>query len=173
MNIVLIGYRGTGKTAVGRKLADRLNLAFFDADDLVEKRFGQSIAEMVAAAGWALFREREREMIRELSESDHAVIATGGGAILDPGNVARLKHNGRLVWLRADAQTVLERLQAEPDVRRRPSLTGAGPAEETADVMQARQPFYSKAADLCVDTSGKSLEQVVDEICSRLEEDAA
>jgi shikimate kinase len=169
MNIVLIGYRGTGKSAVGRLLADRLNLAFYDADELVENRGGQSIQEMVAAKGWEFFREREKDVIRELSGIDEAVIATGGGAVLDPENVRLLKQKGRLIWLDADAQTVIARMQADTNnEQRRPSLTGSEPADETFAVMAARAPFYREAADLCVDTSGKSLDEIVDEICLEL-----
>lgn len=169
MNMVLIGYRGTGKSAVGRRLADRLGLAFYDADELVEKRSGQSIQEMVAAKGWEFFREREQTVIRALSVIDAAVIATGGGAVLDPENVNLLKQNGRLIWLVADAQTVIARMLADTDSeQRRPSLTGSEPADETGAVMAARAPFYLEAADLCVDTSGRSLDEIVDEICLEL-----
>ncbi|PKN60118.1 MAG: shikimate kinase [Deltaproteobacteria bacterium HGW-Deltaproteobacteria-11] len=169
MNIVLIGYRGTGKSAVGRLLADRLDLDFYDADEIVEKRGGQSIQKMVAAKGWEFFRELEKDVIRELSGIDAAVIATGGGAVLDPENVRLLKHKGRLIWLDADAQTVIARMQADTNnEQRRPSLTGSEPADETGAVMATRAPFYREAADICVDTSGKSLDEIVDEICSKL-----
>ena len=169
MNIVLIGYRGTGKSAVGRLLADRLDLDFYDADEIVEKRGGQSIQKIVAAKGWEFFREREKDVIRELSGIDAAVIATGGGAVLDPENVRLLKHKGRLIWLDADAQTVIARMQADTsNEQRRPSLTGSEPADETGAVMAARAPFYREAADICVDTSVKSLDEIVDEICSKL-----
>lgn len=169
MNIVLIGYRGAGKSAVGRLLAVRLDLAFYDADELVEQRCGQTIEEMVAAGGWEFFREREQDCIRELSGIDAAVIATGGGAVLDPENVRLLRHKGRLIWLDADAQTVIARLQADTNnEQRRPSLSGMEPADETVAVMAARAPFYREAADICVDTSGKSLDEIVYEICSKL-----
>jgi shikimate kinase len=168
MNMVLIGYRGTGKSAVGRLLADRLDLDFYDADELVEKRGGQSIQEMVAAKGWEFFREREKDCIRELSGIDAAVIATGGGAVLDPENVRLLKRKGQLIWLDTDAQTVIARMRADTDnEQRRPSLTGREPDDETVAVMAVRAPFYRAAADLCVDTSGKSLDEIVDEICSK------
>ncbi len=169
MNIVLIGYRGTGKSVVGRLLADRLDLDFYDADDFVEMRGGQSIQEMVAAKGWEFFRQREKEVILELSGIDAAVIATGGGAVLDPENVGLLKRKGRLIWLVADAQSVIARMQAdESSEKRRPSLTGGYPADETGAAMATRTPLYRAAADLSVDTSGKSLDEIVDEICLEL-----
>jgi shikimate kinase len=169
MNMVLIGYRGTGKSAVGRLLADKRGLAFYDTDELVEKRGGQTIRALVEEKGWESFRQREKEVIRELSGMDAAVIATGGGAILDPENVRLLKRKGRLIWLVADAQTVIARMQADTNSeQRRPSLTGGEPADETGAVMAVRAPFYLEAADLCMDTSGKSLDEIVDEICLEL-----
>jgi shikimate kinase len=169
MNIVLIGYRGTGKSVVGRLLADRLDLDFYDVDELVEMRGGQTIRALVEEKGWEFFREQEKEVIRELSGIDAAVIATGGGAVLNPENVRLLKHKGRLIWLDADAQTVIARMQADTNnEQRRPSLTGSEPADETVSVMAARAPFYREAADLRVDTSGKSLDEIVDEICLEL-----
>ncbi|MFH1079905.1 MAG: shikimate kinase [Pseudomonadota bacterium] len=169
MNIVLIGYRGTGKSVVGRRLADRLGLAFYDTDELVEKRGGRSIREMVAAWGWEFFRKREQAVIREMSGIDGAVIATGGGAVLDPENVMLMKQNGRLIWLVADAQTVVARMQADTNnEQRRPSLTGGDPTDETGAIIAKRTPFYRAAADLSVDTPGKTVEQIVDELCSEL-----
>jgi len=166
MNIVLIGYRGTGKSAAGRLLADRLGLAFYDTDELVEKRGGQTIRALVEEKGWEFFREQEKEVIRSLSGIDAAVIASGGGAVLDLDNVTLLKRNGCLIWLVADAQTVVARMQADTNnEQRRPSLTGSESADETLAVMAARAPFYREAADLYVDTSGKSLDEIVDEIC--------
>jgi shikimate kinase len=88
---------------------------------------------------------------------------------LDPENVTLLKRNGRLIWLDADAQTVIARMQADQgSEQRRPSLTGREPADETVAVMAARTPFYRAAADTCVDTSGKSFDEIVDEICAKL-----
>jgi shikimate kinase len=169
MNMVLIGSRGTGKSAVGRLLADRRGLAFYDTDELVEMRGGQTIHALVEEKGWESFRQREKTVIRELSGIDAAVIATGGGAVLDQENVRLLKRKGRLIWLDADAQTVIGRMQADTNnEQRRPSLTGGEPVDETVAVMAARAPLYRAAADLCVDTSGKSIEQIVDEICSEL-----
>jgi shikimate kinase len=169
MNIVLIGYRGTGKSAVGRRLAVRLGLAFYDTDELVEQRNGQSIEEMVAEKGWAFFRQCEQTVIREIAGIDAAVIATGGGAVLDPANVTLLKKNGRLIWLAADPETVIARMQADQDSeQRRPSLTGGTPADETQPLLAVRTPLYRAAADGSVETTGKSLEQIVDEVCTRL-----
>lgn len=169
MNLVLIGGRGTGKSALGRLLAERCGLDFYDTDELIERCGGQSISDMVAAKGWESFRQREKAVVRELSGLDRAVIATGGGVVLDPENISLLKQKGLLVWLVADAESMIGRMQADhQNDRRRPSLTGKALADETVAVMAERAPLYRKAADLAVDTSGKSLEDVVDEICSKL-----
>lgn len=167
MNRVLIGYRGAGKSAVGRRLADRLGFVFYDTDELIEEDGGRTIQEMVSTKGWEYFRECEKAVIRELSGIDAAVIATGGGAVLDTENVALLKRNGSLIWLIADPQTLITRMQADQDGRkRRPSLTGGDHAGETAALMAARTPYYRAAADWSLDTSGKTIGQLVDEICS-------
>jgi shikimate kinase len=169
MNVVLIGFRGTGKSAVGSRLAERCGLAFYDTDEIVVLRSGQSITDMVAMRGWAFFREREKDIVRELSGSDGLVIATGGGVVLDPENISLLKQKGILIRLVADADTVIGRIETDMDNdQQRPTLTGRALADEAAAVMAERDPLYRKAADLSVDTAGKSLEDVVDEICFEL-----
>lgn len=170
MKVALIGYRGAGKSVVGRRLAEKLGLAFYDTDELVENRSGQTIQEMVAAKGWDFFRECEKAVIRELSGVDAAVIATGGGAVLDPENRTLLKRNGRVIWLIADAQTVMARIRADQGSgMRRPSLTGGDHADETGVLLAARAPFYRAAADWSVQTSGKTVGRIVDELCSGLD----
>ena len=99
MNIVLIGYRGTGKTAVGKALSRQLGWPFHDADIFLEKKMGRTISEMVAKNGWTFFRAREKETIRELSALQQSVIATGGGAVMDKDNVDCLANNGFFVLL--------------------------------------------------------------------------
>lgn len=168
MNVVLIGCRGTGKSNLGRLLAERRGCDFYDTDDIIELRSGQSISAMVAAQGWVFFREREKEIVRELSGIDGAVIATGGGVVLDPENISFLKKNGLLIWLVADVETMAGRIREDHTNEQRPSLTGKSLAHETTAVMAVRTPLYREAADFSVDTSGKSLEEVVDEICSEL-----
>lgn len=169
MNIVLIGYRGVGKTVVGKELAGRLGLPFYDTDALIEQQADQSIQEIVAGSGWEALRRREQDVIRKLCGERETVIATGGGAVLNSENVALLKQGGLLVWLVADEQTVMKRMQADDDnLLRRPSLTGEDPITETSNIMRQRLPFYRDAADWCVETSGKSVAQIVAEICAQL-----
>jgi shikimate kinase len=171
MNIVLIGYRCTGKTSVGLALSKRLGKAFVDADDFIEERAKRSISDMVAAEGWDYFRAKEKEAIRELSSSYNHIIAPGGGAVLDAENVENLKRNGVIVLLEATAETILERMRSdEKTEQQRPSLTGKGLYEEIEEVLEYRKPFYRTAMNFSVDTTSKSIDQILDEIVQKLEE---
>jgi shikimate kinase len=169
MNIVLIGYRCTGKTSVGKALAERLGTAFVDTDEYIEKRANRPISDMVAREGWDFFRRKEREAIREITSSGVLVIAAGGGAILDAENVTNLKRNGVVILLETTSETILERMRLdEKTEQQRPSLTGQDPLDEIAEVLEIRRPYYQEAMDFSVDTTSKSIEQVVDEILQKL-----
>jgi shikimate kinase len=171
MNIVLIGYRCTGKTSVGRALSKRLGKAFCDADNYIEEKAKRSIGDMVAAEGWDFFRAKEKEAIRELSSFDDYIIGAGGGAVLDAENVENLKKNGVIVLLEATTQTILERMRSDKKTEeQRPGLTGKGPYEEIEEVLELRKPFYRGAMDFSVDTTSKSIEQILDEIVRKLEQ---
>ena len=116
-NIILIGYRGTGKTSIGKELARRLNRPFHDTDALIEKREGRSIKAMVDKEGWAFFREREKTAIRSLSAIHRCIIATGGGAVLDPENARLLESIGVIVLLTATEEVTVQRMLADPASR--------------------------------------------------------
>ena len=171
MNIVLIGYRGTGKTSVGVALSKRLGKDFCDTDDYIEEKAKREIKDMVATEGWDFFRAREKEAIREVSSAENCVIAAGGGAVLDEGNVENLKKEGVIVLLEATTQTILERMQYDKRTeQQRPSLTGKDPYEEIEEVLESRMPVYQRVMDFAVDTTSKSIDQVVDEIVQKLGE---
>jgi shikimate kinase len=171
MNIVLIGYRGTGKTSVGMALSERLGKGFCDTDVYIEKKAKRPISDMVEREGWAFFRAKEREAIREVSQFKDCVIAAGGGAVLDAENVENLKKNGFVVLLEATTQTILERMRLdEKTEQQRPSLTGRDLYEEIEEVLELRRPIYQKAMDFSVDTTSKRIDQVLDEIVRKLEE---
>jgi len=171
MNIVLIGMRGAGKSVVGKRLAALTGKEFVDTDDLVEKRQGALISEIVKALGWSHFRALEKEIIEEVCKRDHLVIAAGGGAVLDPDNVGSLRGNGLVFWLKADPHVVWERMnQDSRTTRSRPTLTGKGALEELEEVMAHREPFYDKAADIHLDTAGLKVEEVVKRMLSIIKE---
>ena len=113
MNIFLIGYRCSGKTAVGRILGRQTGRLFVDTDDEVVKKSSSSIKDIVDNEGWDSFRQKEREVIQEVCRRDHQVVATGGGVVMDVENVTDMKKTGRLIWLRAKADTIRNRMLAD------------------------------------------------------------
>jgi shikimate kinase len=166
MNVVLIGYRGTGKSTVGKTVAARLGRAVVSTDDEIVKRIGRTIPEIVAQHGWDYFRNIESEICRELADRDGLVIDTGGGAILRPENVAALKKTGTLFWLTASVATIAQRIGRDTE---RPSLTGTKSfVDEIEQVLRERTPKYQAAADHAVSTDGRSVQEIVDEIIARL-----
>jgi shikimate kinase len=169
VHIILIGYRGTGKSRVGKRLAAKLQMPFYDTDELIKAAAGRSIQEMVAENGWAYFREREREIVRELAVMHRSVIATGGGAVMDEENADIFKKHGVLIWLNADVKTIVERIQADIGSReRRPSFSDDDIFQETEDVLRKRIPVYSGLADFSIDTVGKNINEIVNNICQFL-----
>ncbi|MBM4285065.1 MAG: shikimate kinase [Deltaproteobacteria bacterium] len=164
-NLVLIGYRASGKTVVGRELARRLGRPFVDLDDVVTVEAGQSIAALVARQGWGEFRRREKEVVGRYAARPGQVLAPGGGAVLDPDNVAHLRHNGVVVWLTAPPPVIMARLrQDRATLASRPALHGLDPLQEVEEVLAVREPFYRQAAHLTIDTTGLKPEEVADRI---------
>ena len=154
-NIVLIGFMGTGKTSIGRLLATRLGCAFHDLDKKIEEQHGMSIPAMFAQHGEPYFRAREKEAVRDAAGRTNLVIATGGGTVKDPENIALLRQNGVLVALTADVDTILQRTAARGV---RPVLDRADAGDRRAAVMrllEERRTLYEEA-DIAVDTSGRS-----------------
>lgn len=171
MNIVLIGYRGAGKSTVGAKLAIRMGKGFVDTDLLVEERQGASIRDIVESYGWGHFRAVEKGIIEEVSHRDDLIIAPGGGAVLDPENVGSLRENGLMIWLKADREILCQRIGRDArTVGSRPTLAGKGVMEEFGEVMAIRNPFYERAADAEIDTSGMDLEEVVEAALAVIQE---
>jgi shikimate kinase len=171
MNIVLIGYRGSGKSTVGSRLAACLKMRFVDIDDLIEERQGVPISDIVKSHGWGHFRKLERNTIQEISKEDHLIIAPGGGAVLDTDNVKALRKNGVIIWLKADKQTLLKRMNQDPGTNtRRPPLTGKGTSEELKEVMSLREPIYERVSEIQIDTSMRDVETVVENILTVLKD---
>jgi shikimate kinase len=171
MLLFLIGYRGSGKTTVGRLVAGRLGWAFVDADSLLEERHGRTIRDVFAAEGEAGFREKEASVLADLCTRTETVIATGGGIVLREENRNLLKQHGVVVWLTADPATLLARIHADPSTaERRPNLAGGG-LEEIERLLAVREPLYRACADAVVPVGTLSPEQAADAIlaaCPRL-----
>ena len=163
--VILTGYRATGKTCIGKILADLLDFRFIDTDEAIEKRQGESIAEMVDRGGWELFRRQEENMLYELANRSHIVIATGGGAVMHETAWKKLRQNALAVWLTADVKTICQRLDSDDDTEdQRPALTEMGTMDEIAMVLSMRQPLYEKSSDLKIETDSKTVEEVAEYI---------
>lgn len=166
MNIVLTGFMASGKTAVGKKLAEKLNRRYLDVDEIIEKDTKLTIAKIFEKFGETVFRDLETKAIKCVAMLDNYVIATGGGAVLRPENVAELRRNGRIVYLAANPEAILRRIG---DARTRP-LLAKEPDKLTKikELLAKREPFY-RNCDMNIDTSGLSVEQVVGKILSYIE----
>jgi shikimate kinase len=169
MNIVLIGYRGTGKTTVARALADRLGWQWLDADVELEARAGRSIADIFATAGEAAFRDLESQLLAEFVERPRLVLATGGGVVLREANRRLLARAGMVVWLEADIDTLAERLAADAATAgQRPNLTSHGGRLEIQRLLAEREPLYRQCARLTIPTPGRSPDELAASIVGQL-----
>jgi shikimate kinase len=165
MNIVLIGLRATGKTVIGARLAQRLNVQFFDTDALISEATGRTVKQIVEEEGWGRFREAEREAIQGLADKNFCIIALGGGAVMDKGNVEALGGNAFFIWLQADMENIIERMNKDSaTVLQRPPLSGKDPVREVSELLKTRSPVYSSLADWAIDTSKGSLGEIIGEI---------
>lgn len=164
MSIVLIGYRGSGKSTVGQKLANRLWQDLVDTDQLVVKKAGKSIKEIFEQDGEARFRELESEVVREVAKLQDVVISLGGGAILKEENRAALKESGhKIIYLKCEPEELYRRIQAdEATSLMRPSLTGSGGSlEEVEQVLAQREPIYRSVMTAELDVTNLSVEDAV------------
>lgn len=151
-NLVLIGFMGCGKSTIGRLCARELRFRFTDTDARIEKQTGCAIAELFAREGEAAFRELERRAVSDLAMRANVVIATGGGAVLDPANVAALRGSGVLIWLYVEPEETLRRCGTRAS---RPLLADVeDPLARVQDLLAKREPFYQAAADAQVVTTG-------------------
>jgi shikimate kinase len=168
MNFILIGYRASGKTSVGKKLSGLLGLPFYDTDALIQQQNGKTVREMVLDGGWPAFRQAERAVIGSLAGKEESVIALGGGAVLDPANVEALKPGGFFIWLQADKKTIQERMTGDGvNAEQRPSLLPQGNGDD-GEILRQRTPVYEALADLVIDTTGRRIEAVAQEIMAAL-----
>jgi shikimate kinase len=167
--LILIGYRGSGKTTVARELARRLGWDAIDLDDEIERAAGKSIADVFAQDGEAAFRDLEAAALDRCLTHERMILATGGGIVLREANRLKLhdvrRRGARVVWLRASPETTQRRMAADSGTAsRRPNLTPLGGLREIVELLAQRTPLYQDCARLTVDTEGKTAEQVAEEI---------
>jgi shikimate kinase len=162
MNLVLIGYRGTGKSTVAQLLAKKLGMAVISLDQEIVRQAGRSIPAIVAEHGWPYFRDLESEVTQRVAQHDHLIVDAGGGVILRKENVEHLQRNGRLFWLRAAVPVIVARIESGTE---RPALTERKSfTEEVEEVLRERTPLYDAAADYRIDTDHITAEQAADEV---------
>lgn len=164
-NLVLVGFMGSGKSSVGRELARRLRFRFLDTDKIIRHRFRKSITDIFASLGEPLFREEENKTLQDLQNSDHGVIATGGGIVLQPRNHPLLRSLGIVVWLTANEEATWERVSRNQN---RPLLRTKDPRSTISDLMLTRYPLYRSVADITVETSGLTHQEVADRVVAAL-----
>ena len=164
MNVVLIGFMASGKTAVGRRLAQRLGYAFLDTDQFIESELGCTISDVFAIQGERYFRGLESRLAARLAGLQNTVISTGGGLPITPGNLAHLRRAGTVVFLKASLEDILARLGRDTP---RPKVQGGDLRETVTRVLDERLPVYEQA-DLVVESPGKSVNRVCGEIIRHL-----
>lgn len=170
MNIYLIGFRCTGKTTIGKIIANKLNMDFIDADDELVRQQGEPISEIVEKYGWNHFRDKESDIIKQISSRNNHVVATGGGVILKKENIECLKATGTVIWLKASPETIKNRiLQDVKTEESRPSLTSKGLIEEIQETIETRTPLYAKAMDFKIDTDNTEVEIIANNILDKID----
>jgi shikimate kinase len=159
-NIVLVGFMGAGKSAAGRRVAERLGYRYVDMDAAIEERTGLTIPQLFEREGEPRFRERERDLVGELAGRSRLVVSTGGGVVLNPLNIAAFERQGVVICLTADLDTILARIGSETH---RPLLAGGDRREKARALLEKRKPFYD-AIRHQIDTSNLTPDEVADRI---------
>ena len=161
-HLLLIGYRGCGKSGVGKLLSELLDRDLIDTDIAIETSEGKTIAEIFAEVGEEGFRDLESNQIANLdSLKESAIISLGGGAILRPENRRCIRNLGKTVWLQATPETIFERISNDETTQsRRPKLSNLSDSDEIRSILEMRVPWYKEVADLAVSTDGVSMERV-------------
>jgi len=165
--LFLVGMMGAGKTTVGRQLAKRLGKTFYDADREVEARTGVPVAVVFDIEGEAGFRKREAEVIEQLTAVDDIVLATGGGAVLDPRNREHLRNRGFVIYLHALPQVLWQRTRTD---KSRPLLQGDDPRERLEALYALRDPLYREVADLVIETGRQGIGPLLSQALARFDE---
>ena len=162
MNIVLIGYRGTGKSRVAARLAELSKWPVVSTDAEIVRKAGMPVSDIIRKRSWDYFRDVESEICKQAGKKDRTIIDTGGGAILRKENVESLRQRGRIFWLTAEVGTIMDRIKASNE---RPSLTGKKSyVEEVEEVLNERLPLYKAAADHIIPTDGRTVDEIAQEV---------
>jgi shikimate kinase len=166
MNIVLIGYRGTGKSSIAKILSARLKWPRFNLDDAIVQDMGMSIPQIVEKHGWEFFRDLEVKIVEMASNKDKTIIDAGGGVVVRPKNIERLRQKGVIIWLKAKPEAIISRIKEDTN---RPSLTGNKSfLEEVQEVLAERTPKYQAASHIAIDTDNLSPAEVAEKIMEEL-----
>ena len=166
-NIFLVGLMGSGKTTIGKALAKRLSLRFVDADHEIEARTGASIPLIFEIEGEASFRQREADVIRDLSSQQGIVLATGGGAVLNEQSRRWLRERGTVIYLKASVASILQRTSHD---RNRPLLQTSDPKAKIEELSRQRAPLYQEVAHITIETGRPNVQSVVQNILAQLEQ---
>ncbi|WP_038057135.1 shikimate kinase AroL [Thermodesulfobacterium hydrogeniphilum] len=163
--IILIGFRCSGKTTIGKKLAEALNWEFLDLDIEIQKKIGKTIKKMVEEFGWQFFRDLEKKEMQSLVNIKNTVVALGGGAVLHEEEMKRLKEKGIIIWLYAPFETILKRIKEDKKTEfQRPALTEKSLEEEIKTILKEREPLYKNFSHIKIDTSKEPAEKIIEKI---------
>ena len=168
-SIALVGFMGTGKTVVGKALAEKLGRDFVELDTLIEQKAGKPIPEIFQQDGEVAFRELEIEVAKEVSGNKNQVIACGGGLVLNKINIDRLKKDSVIVYLTASPRVILKRVSDGDEER--PLLQVTNPALTIQELLRFRKPFYERAADITINTSNLDVNSVAEQIINKVKQD--
>ncbi len=165
-HLFLVGYRGSGKSSIGRRLSEILRLPVADSDDVVELEAGKSIRAIFSDEGESRFRDLETQVIRRIAASpDASIVSLGGGAILREQNRSLIKNGGAVVWLQASVEEIAKRVARDlTTTDRRPALTPLGARDEIEKLLELREPMYREVADFTVRTDHRTIDEIAMEI---------
>ncbi len=159
-NIILVGFMGTGKSVVGKKLAAKLDKDFIELDDTIESKEKMSIKDIFEKKLEPYFRQVEKEAVKEAAKRENVVISAGGGAVIDDENFKNLKNSGIIICLKASPDTILKRTK---NIKTRPLLNVPDPKKQIEELLKKREPYYNKA-DFSIDTDNLTVQQVTEQV---------
>jgi shikimate kinase len=169
MNLFLIGYRCSGKTTIGKSVAETIDWSFVDADYMLVEKCGKQIKDIVDTKGWQAFRHRESSMLKQICKKKRQVVATGGGVVLDENNVRTMHASGIIIGLGATAETIRKRMLQDINTANfRPALTAKGLVDEIKDMLSKRNPCYKSASDFFIHTDGLPVDEITQTIIQKI-----